>query len=562
LILCKDMDTGHNMFFKENYFDEKRYELLSSIYAGKYNTIERVYSSVLEKINIAYDLTEADQKAVNQIQLIFRRFKEKIGENCSSNIWKVNTNIRKTIAKIVKQQINKKKYVEYDTWRKKIGLTDAQFCVMLQTVTTLQMTTGCNSYCRRCNEWALPGDRKHFSFSAVKRLTQELFETGNREFSHYGASDPLDWKWGDKNIIDIVVFMAEKGYKPKFGLLTKIPKGTEKIAETLFKMDADVAVSITGKNRDRVIKLEKAVEIKFEVQHDMDELLIPAGLDEDFKSIKSSITDNYGTEITPDGAFQIIPTFTSALNPTGQFRIRVTADTCFFLIKRVGRDALPVEYFKPLRAIGFDGSEYTLDRLFDTQIESILLDNGSEEITPPGMMNLAEYFKIYETDAVQRRNKLLPAVEKDLKKRILYHKNKHGVSIENLKNLYYQKLHFYKEFCQMESVLGFKKNAFSFYLKSIAEYLKRSQEKREIIRYLRSKDKYKFESKYDEVFINRSCDHIDDLLEECNVDTFELFQILLFRLLDYPENEMINNFCMKHPVIYDEKADRFIDLKK
>ena len=49
--------------------------------------------------------------------------------------------------------------------------------------------------------------------------------------------------------------------------------------------------------------------------------MIPAGLDEDFATVKSSVTDNYGIEFTPEAAWMVIPTFTSALNPTGQCRL-------------------------------------------------------------------------------------------------------------------------------------------------------------------------------------------------------------------------------------------------
>jgi len=364
---------------RKNYFDKKRDEFLAAIYGGNFGNAERIYKDVLDKIDTAVELSEVDLKAVNQIQHAFRTFRGQINENLSGDIRGIYERMRKRLAKDTSEQVKNVKYIEYDEWFQRMGLRKEQFRIMLGTVSTLQITVGCSVFCRRCNEWALPGPRKHFSFDAVVRFIEELFDAGNSEFSLYCASDPLDWECGDKSIIDILAFMAEHGYKARYGLLTKIPRGAEKKIETLASMGADIGISITGRNRFKVENIENAVGKKLEVQHDFDKLLIPAGLDEDFSSIKSSITDNYGTEITPEGAFLVIPTFTSALNPTGQRRIPITADTDFFVKKSVGRDALPVEYFKPLKAIDLKGQEITLEKLFEAQSAEVLFFQFEED---------------------------------------------------------------------------------------------------------------------------------------------------------------------------------------
>jgi len=526
------------------------------IYKGTRPDLEKIYGEVRDEMDRSADLTEMDQKAINQIQHAVRILFLKKADSNTGDIQAIYKDIRKRLAEIVRQQIRNTDYITYDAWKRKLGLSENQFHILLKTVTNFQITTGCSNFCRRCNEWALPGPRKHFTYKAVKKLTKEIFETENRDFCHYSASDPLDWKDKDKSITDIIEYMSGCGYASGYGLLTKVPKGSEKIMERLLRSDADMAVSIASKNRSRIIHIENQAGKKFSVQHDVEELEIPAHLDEDFESIKSSVTDNYGTEITPDGAFIIIPTFTSPLNPTGQCRIPVTSDTRFFLKKRMGRDALPVEYFKPLKAIDLDGMEYTLEKLFDAQIENLLLDDGSEGTTPPGMMNLQEYFKTFEPVAVKSRKKVLPSVIKDLEKKILSHGKNRDTSRERQLTLFREQVNIFQENCQMETVLEHKKNAISFFLKSIAEYLKENRVKRELIDNLLKKERFSLVKKRAEIFKENVS--VVGLLEEMKTETFDVFRCLTFKLLDHPDHSGIKQFIKEHPVQYDGKTGRFI----
>jgi len=534
----------------KNYFDQKRNDFLASIYNGNLQDTEKIYREISAKIEAAKEFSEVDQKAINQIQHAFRTFRKQITANCSNDIKDIFNRTRKAMARAVREQINNVTFVGYDEWYTKVGLSNGQFRILLKTVATLQITVGCSICCRRCNEWALPGPRKHFSFDAATRLIKELFEAGNSEFALYCASDPLDWKCGDKNIVDILGFMSDQGYIPRYGLLTKVPRGSEVIIEDLLQKGADIGFSITGKNRSKVERIKRTVNNELDIQHDSDELLIPAGLDEDFSSIKSSITDSYGCEITPEGAFFVAPTFTSTLNLTGQCRIPVTTAADLFLIKKVGRDALPVEYFKPLESLDLKGQKVRADELLEAQIENIMLDSGSEELTPPGMMNMLEYFKTYEPDAVKRRKSLLPAVSRGLVKDILFQEKYKEDSREERYAHFKQRVRDYFETCQMSQVVKYKKNAFSFYLKSIADYLKIHPVEREIILYLRKGDRVKYEKVRRNMFEDNGRT-VNYLLEESEADTFELFQAFMFMLLDNPENEIIQTFIESNPAVED-----------
>ena len=540
----------------KNYLNIKKNEILAAIYGGRFKDFLILYNSILKNIETANLFSEEDQKKINQIQHIVKNFFPEITKNChGENVYK---KIRKKNAELVKNQLKNVEHVEYNAWKQGLGLTEKQFRVMLKTVTVLQVTIGCSIFCRRCNEWSLPGPRVHFSFDAVKKIMRDLKKAGNSQYICYGASDPLDWREKDKNIIDILNFARAHNCEPDYGILTKVPKGSEKIAENFLKMDLDIGVSITQKNRSRISRIEKKTGRKFQAHHDDEHLLIPAGLDDDFASIKSSITDNYGTQITPEGVVMVIPAFTSPLEPTGQSRMDITPDTSFFLIREAGIKALLVEYFKPLKAIDQMGQEFTMDRLLDGQIENILMDNGSEEVSVPGMMNMAEYFKTFEPDAVFSRAKLFPAVLKKLKTEILFSSEK-GDNLSEKLNHFRQKTHDYLNFCRIKPVAEYKKYTFSFYLKSIKDYLKRHTPEREIIIFLRKQEKGKYNKQYT-LLSDIDENGIDLLIKESKKNNFHIFQALIFLLLEDPENRIIEKFIKKYPAKYDPVTGRFCHL--
>ena len=540
----------------KNYLDIKKNKILAAIYGGRFKEFLRLYNDLLENIETVNFFSEEDQKKINQIQHIVKVFFPEITKNCNGeNVYK---KIRKKNAEIARNQLRNVEHVEYNVWKQRLGLTEKQFRIMLKTVTIFQITIGCSIFCRRCNEWSLPGPRVHFSFDAVKKIMLDLKKAGNSQYICYGASDPLDWRDKDKNIIDILKFARSHNCEPDYGILTKIPKGSEKIAENLLEMNSDIGVSITRKNRSRIRNIEKKTGKKFQAHHDDEHLLIPAGRDEDFVSIKSSITDNYGTQITPKEIVMIIPAFTSPLEPTGQSRINITPDTSFFIKREAGVKALLVEYFKPLKTIDQMGDEFTMGRLLDGQIENILMDNGSEGVSVPGMMNMAEYFKTFEPDIVFNRAKLFPAVLKRLKTEILISNKKKDNLSEKLSH-FRQKAHVYLNFCRVKPVAEYKKFTFSFYLKSIKDYLKRHPSEREIIIFLKKNEKAKYNKEY--AYISDISENgINLLIKKSEKNIFHIFQGLVFLLLENPDNKIIEKFIEKYPAKYDPETGRFCQL--
>ncbi len=547
------------MDFQKNDFESKRDELLAFIYRKDCNHIEAKYKEVLSRLKDMDELSEIDQKALHQIQHAVKNGSGILSSACKSSLQGIYQAIRKRLSNSASLQIKEPRYVSCDSWFRPLGITRDQLKVMLETVILIQLSVGCSNFCRRCNEWALPGARKHFTFDAVTKLIKETVETGNREFALYSASDPLDWKHGNRNITDIVEFMEKTETRCEYGFLTKVPRGSRQLVNKLLDMEADFAVSITGKNRKRIEAIEKSSRKRLTAHHDLDELLIASRLDEDFESIKSSITDNYGTEITPEGAFLIVPAYTSALNPTGQARIPVTGRSQFFLKRKAGRDALSVEYFKPLQAVDLDGKEFVLDKLLDPQIESILQEKDSEDATPPGMMSFKEFFQIFEPDAVLTRKKLIPAVVNELKEKMVSHSEIKPEDRNRHLAFFRKKVRSYVKFCRMGPVLEYKKNAISFYLRSIADYLRREPIKGEIVSHLRQKDR-KMTERIARFQSGEAAIDVEAFIEESGMETFDLMQVLISRLLDNCRDEGIQDFIAGRKAVYDSDHDRFVTL--
>jgi len=529
-------------------FIKTKNELLAAIYNRNFDKFENLYNSFAITIAKQDNFSEEEQKAINQIRSAISKFSKKNSFNCTDDFQNSKKLIQNKMSGFVRRQIKKPEYVELGSWFKKLGLSKKRYHIMLKTTAMVQMSVGCSNCCRRCNEWALPGPRKHFSFNTAKMIIENLFDTDNKTFSLYGASDPLDWEHKNNDITDILAYMERHGYQPEFGLLTKIPRSTEKIAEKLLASGADVAVSITSKNKLKINIIEKRAGKKFAAQHDVEHLEIPAGLDEDFSSVKPSITDYYGTEITPEGASLVIPAFTSALNPTGQHRIPVSSKTPYFLDKIIGRDALTIEYFKPLRAIDIKGNKITLKKLLNVQIENILLDNSDEQVTPPGMMNLNEYFRTFDADAVKQRKKMASSVIKRLKGKMLKNCQDTESKQKDLKR-FKKQVDCYLDFCSMERIVKYKIATFSFYLHSIADYLNRHPAEKDIVLFLRRKDRK---------CVKRYSKDIESTLKQSDSNTYDIFQPLLFRLLENPCDDMIHKFINNSPAKYDPETDRFV----
>ncbi len=535
----------------DSFLEQKKNDLLVALYDKNYEDFEKAYNDVLSHSEAQPNLCENTEKSLRQILTLFKKFKPSLLKHCTQNITEHNKRLKKLIVVFIKKSSENIFHIDFQTWEKNLGLSHRQKQLVYKTAMTFQLTSGCSHYCHRCNEWALPGIRSHFSHRAVLEIIKQMAIQDNDEISLYGASDPLDWGQNGKTISDIIDYLNTT--QLEYSILTKVPKSGEALLKKLLKKQSNLSVSITSKNKTRINKIEQELERSISKQHDLEELLIPAGLDEDFVTIKPSITDGYGVEITLDGAFIVIPTFTSALHPFGHKKIQLTSKTRFFPLKKTGRKALLVDYFKPLEGYDLNQNRYFLDDLLDVQIESIILDNGKDELTPPGMRSLKEYLSIFEDKPRLQRKKMTLSVLKKLKKQFVLNTGYKHLPPQK-KELYLRKINAHMNLCKKQNCLTLKRLAISFFLKSISDYVFNNPVKNRILQFLLKDEKKQIFN----IYTNKIM-HIppEDLLADPDIDSFHIFRYCIFCLLSNPNDRVILKFIETCPAVYDPVADLF-----
>ncbi len=553
--------TTNSLQSQDDFWENQRNNFLVALYEQDYLSVETIYTKIFKTAISSKNFDENTQKILNQIQTIFKKFKPELPEQTVLKLQIYHTQLSHFLSDYTKDCLHNVQYINLSEWENRIKLSAQQKNLIYKTTMTFQLTSGCSNFCRRCNEWALAGVRSHFSYSAIITIIKCMSQQKNDEVSLFGASDPLDWQHNDNTLIDIIDCF--KKYPIGYSILTKIPKGKESLLKHLINQETNLSISVTSKNKTRVKKIQTDVKFPLSKQHETDDLMIPAGLDEDFSSVKPSITDGYGTEITPDGAFIIIPTFTSALHPFGHKKIPVTSNTRFFPEKKTGRHALLVDYFKPLKGYDLAQKPCYLAELLNVQIENIILDTGIDELTPPGMRSVKEYLSIFENKARIQRKKMTPAVLKRLKKKFLSNckfKDLPDLSQSNIdRTSYVQEITHHLDLCKKEKCLNVKLHTLSFFLKAIWQYVQKNPIKVQMIKFL-LKDETDQNKK---IFTN--IDTSEDLtliFSDSQIDSFNAFRCLIHSLLTHTENLNISKFINRHPVIYDPSSDIFLSSSK
>ena len=539
------------------FFEEKKNAFLGAIYENNGHKAESIYGQILKSARQnTRSLTETQEKYLRQIQVAFKQFKPFLQVHASPKIIDLYRELQSIIQKNVREQSTSPKMVAYNTWQKNMDLADWQQELLFTNAVTFQMTSGCSNYCRRCNEWALPKIRSHFTRDAVNTILKQLIHCKNRDLALYGASDPLDWEEFPHDLESILSGLDDP---PEFSILTKIPRGKEGLLKKLLERKFPLSVSLTDRNRSRIEALEANIESPITKQHASKDLLIPAGLDEDFISVKPSITDAYGTEITPEGACIIIPTFTSGLHPFGHKKLPITRETAFFPVKKIGRQALLVDYFKPLEVVGRDKHPFYLATLLDVQVESILLDDGSDELTPPGMRSLKEYFSIFDDIPRLQRRKMTRSVMGRLKKQFLTQGGYKGMTIKR-KTDYRKKITAHLEFCKKNVVATSRRCALSFFLKAVTTFIEEQPGKSRIIAFFLKEETLRLQKKYTPLADREKA--ISLLGAEGDAgkikDAWEIFRFFATALLAGRHGEGILEFTNACPSKYDPRADRFV----
>ncbi len=535
----------------ETVLEDLKNRFLAAIYRKDPEQIQHIYLKIVDHARQGSPrLNENSEKILRQIQTAFLRFHDVVIAlqiDLSAPFHELKT----LLSHRVRTRRARMTHIDFEQWQTRVDLCAWQLDRVFENAITVQLTSGCSHFCRRCNEWAIPGVRSHFSFRAAETILARLTGLNNIDPALYGASDPLDWEHGPYTLADLLIPFA---HRTRFSLLSKVPQNQKTALRRLIHHQIPLSISVTDRNRDRIAALEADIGTELQKQHDSDDLLIPAGLDEDFTEIKSSITDAYGTEITPEGAYIIIPTFTSALYPMGHKKIRITRKTAVFPKKKIGRRALLVDYFKPLEVVGESDRPFHLPGLLDVQVETLLLDSGSMELSPPGMRNLKEFFTIFDEPARKRRKQMTLSVLRGLKHRFCP-TGRYRILDVDQKRQYRRKITAHLDFCKKSVVIQSRMLAAAFFLNAVQKYLTGHDARKQIIARLIRKETRHLAAIYDSI---AGIADPQQMFSTSGYPFFDIFRYYVTGLVFDRHTPGIQRFVHTHPAVYDPILDRFV----
>ena len=541
----KDMKEKNPAALREQDpgFEDLKNWFLAALYEKDAEAAGQIYQEILDKAkSLGTGLRENEEKVLRQIQAAGKRFSKTLPREKRDEL-------RTLLGEITRDQAGMVWTKDYTSWARQLNLLSWQEQRLFETAITFQLSKGCSHFCRRCNEWALPKVRGHFSRTAVLQILEKLQFHGNRDLALYGASDPLDWEDPPHGFDDIL-----SGKTIRYSVLTKVPRGKTGQLRSLIQKEIPFSVSLTDRNRKRIKSLEQAMDVDLPKQHDLNELLIPAGLDEDFSTVKPSITDAYGSEITPEGAFIIIPTFTSALYPMGHAKIPISRETRFFPVKLLGRPALLKDYFKPLEVWGKNPEPFFIDYLLPVQVASILLDSGDYDLTPPGMRSIKEYFEVFDERARTKRKKNTLSVMRKLKTEFLGNRTYSELAFARKKE-YRSRIRAHINFTREKPVLRSRISATAFFLAAIKTYLPAHPLESRIIAHLTREE---FQGLQQPAAAQRSLVPLIELFSDNTQDAWQIFRFYALSLVHGQDTAHADRFLAQWPSQYDPGQDRFV----
>lgn len=186
-----------------------------------------------------------------------------------------------------------------------------------------------------------------------------------------------------------------------------------------------------------------------------------------------------------------------------------------------------MDYFKPLEVVGEPNTRFHLSRLLDVQVENILLDNGSMDLSPPGMRNLKEYFTIFEEPARRRREQMTRSILRGLKKRFVPAGRYQSLSDEG-KLQYRQKIAAHLDFCDKTTVGQSRRYAVSFFFQAITVYLSGHDTQKRIIARLIQEEAGRLESRYGKLSGETLFDQLQSGPDDAFFDIFRFSVTSLF----------------------------------
>ncbi len=229
------------------------------------------------------------------------------------------------------------------------GFTEKERAKLARSIEGFEFTEGCSLACPNCGLNARPGVHASMNFGDLVYFFRRYGKGISREFYPYHASEPLDWKQGLRDYMDIhqmVVFYCQA----ELFLSTGYPKGAKEILLKLLKRDLLGRLSINPNNIQRLIadglvtlNSDGEVEANF---RKLDEVLKKNKEDyidltgenrqklgrknrrtEADKSMVGGIFKSSAIILKVDGFYNVISCAPDGENLTGTLQVKVTPET-------------------------------------------------------------------------------------------------------------------------------------------------------------------------------------------------------------------------------------------
>ena len=188
------------------------------------------------------------------------------------------------------------------------------------------------------------------------------------------------------------------------------------------------------------------------------------------------------------------------------------------------------------------------------QVESIILDNGSEKLTPPGMRSLKEYLEIFKEKPRLQRKKMTRSVIKRLKKQFVSDTNFKNMPVDK-KALYLKKIITHMNLCKKNRCQAFNLAAISFFLRAVSDYIQKNPFKTKIMQFLLQDEIKHISDTHTKLCIKTPP---ENLFNNPEINSFEIFRFYVFSLLNQSNDRAVLEFIKTSPSAYDPVADLFI----
>ncbi len=213
-----------------------------------------------------------------------------------------------------------------------------------------------------------------------------------------------------------------------------------------------------------------------------------------------------------------------------------------------------MDYFKPLEVVGEPGTPFHLTTLLDVQVETLLLDNGSMSLSPPGMRNLKEYFTIFAEPARCRRKQMTLSVLRGLKKQFIPSGRYKDLS-DALKREYRKKIRAHLDFCRQRVVQDSRMYALSYFFQAVTRYLAGHDTQKQVIARLIRDEARDLASRFAPIAAQPD---LTELLSASGDEFFDIFRYYMTALVFERHIPAVNRFIQTCPAVYDPVLDRFV----